>query len=64
MLVLLMACATSVDDPSAYDHPDAGALAPEFALLDVNQTSSSYDRDVAVSDQTGAVSAWYFGHST
>jgi len=34
---------------------------PDFSLLDVNETSSTYDAYVGPSDYLGQVSAWYFG---
>jgi len=37
---------------------------PDFALTDVNSTSTTYDTLVSPRDFLGEVSAWYFGHST
>jgi hypothetical protein len=34
---------------------------PDFSLLDVNETSSSYNTYVSPTDYLGQVSAWYFG---
>ena len=40
-----------------------GKRAPDFSLLDVNSTSTTYDEDVSPRDEVGRVSAWYFGHA-
>ena len=37
---------------------------PSFTLPDVNPASPTGGTVVAVTDQRGRVSAWYFGHST
>jgi hypothetical protein len=34
------------------------------ALLDVNETSPTFNKYVLSEDYKGMVSAWYFGHST
>lgn len=47
--------------PSA--HYDTGQVLPDFALEDVNPSSSSYGQAVAPSDFRAQVSAWYFGHA-
>ena len=39
-------------------------LVTDFALLDVNPTSSTYNQTVSPRDYLGQVSAWYFGHAT
>ena len=36
----------------------------DFALLDVNLTSETYNHQVSPRDYLGQVSAWYFGHAT
>lgn len=36
----------------------------DFALLDVNPTSSTYNQTISPRDYLGEVSAWYFGHAT
>ncbi len=36
----------------------------DFALLDVNPTSATFNQTVSPRDYLGQVSAWYFGHST
>jgi hypothetical protein len=41
--------------------PDAK---PDFSLTDVNPASDTSGRKVSPRDLQGAVSAWYFGHST
>ena len=43
---------------------DPGTLAANFALADVNPSSATGGQDVAVRDQMGKVSAWYFGVAT
>ena len=56
-----------------FRHMLAAATAPmaesvgrvaDFALLDVNLTSATYNQTVSPRDYLGQVSAWYFGHST
>ncbi|MEM7246031.1 MAG: hypothetical protein AAF533_11860 [Acidobacteriota bacterium] len=37
---------------------------PDFALIDVNETSTTAGRAVSPRDHLGKVSAWYFGHAT
>ena len=37
---------------------------PDFSLIDVNETSPTYNQSVSPRDFMGEVSAWYFGHST
>ena len=39
-------------------------IVPDFALLDTNPSSSSYDEPVSPRDFLQQMSAWYFGHST
>jgi len=36
----------------------------EGALLDVNDTSPTFNQYVLPEDYSGFISAWYFGHST
>lgn len=36
----------------------------DFGLMDVNESSSTYDQPVSPRDFVGEVSGWYFGHST
>ena len=44
---------------------EAGAQAmPDFALVDVNGTSSSYNQAVSPRDYLEQVSGWYFTYST
>lgn len=40
------------------------ATGPGFALVDVNPGSSRSGQTVQPADYLGAVSAWYFGHSS
>lgn len=37
---------------------------PDFALVDVNATSASYDQAVSPRDYLDQVSGWYFTQST
>ena len=37
---------------------------PDFALVDVNGTSSSYNQAISPSDYLEQVSGWYFTYST
>ena len=39
-------------------------IVPDFALVDVNSTSSTYDQSVSPRDYLQQVSGWYFGHAT
>ncbi len=43
---------------------DGAEIVPDFALLDVNPTSTTYDQMVSPRDYLGQVSAWYFGVSS
>ena len=43
--------------------PDTGVV-PDFALTDVNATSSTMGLDVSPRDHLGKISAWYFTRST
>ena len=43
---------------------EAPAQGADFALIDVNPTSSTYDQAVSPRDYSGDVSAWYFGYAT
>ena len=37
---------------------------PDFGLVDVNPTSSTYQQAVSPRDYLKQVSGWYFGHAT
>jgi len=41
-----------------------GSQVADFALLDVNPTSATYNTMVSPRDYQGQVSAWYFGYSS
>ena len=43
---------------------DESQQVADFALFDVNSTSSTYNQTVSPRDYLGQVSAWYFGHAT
>ena len=59
--VLLTACTWN----DGVTGPTAGpAAVVDFGLLDVNPTSARSGEIVSPRDYLGAVSAWYFGHST
>jgi hypothetical protein len=62
MIVLLPGC----DDDSPIAPPDTSGegLVPDFALRDVNATSSTFDEDVSPRHYLGRISAWYFGTAT
>ena len=60
LMSVAILCGCGDDDPAA---PPAG-LVPDFALMDVNPTSTTYDQAVSPRDYLQQVSAWYFGHST
>ena len=61
----VLACGCSDDDPV---DPGGGGLppgqVPDFALVDVNSTSATFDQSVSPRDYLQKVSAWYFGHAT
>lgn len=46
--------------PVAY----SGPIMPDFALQDVNTTSSTFGQPVSPRDYLQQVSGWYFGHAT
>jgi hypothetical protein len=39
-------------------------MVPDFALTDVNSTSSTYNQSVSPRDYLARASAWYFGLAT
>jgi hypothetical protein len=39
-------------------------IAPDFGLLDVNESSASFDEVVSPRDYLEKVSGWYFAHAT
>ena len=43
---------------------DMGAPLPDFELIDVNESSSTYDQSVSPRDLLGQVTGWYFGYAT
>lgn len=50
--------------PACSSHHDGPAAAPDFALLDVNPASATYDSMVSPRHHVGHVTAWYFGSAT
>jgi len=59
LVPLVAACSSSTTPPAA-----GGQAAPEFLLLDVNDTSPTSGQLVSPRQVTGNVSAWYFGSAT
>ena len=39
-------------------------IMPDFALVDVNSTSDTYNQSVSPRDYSQQISAWYFGHAS
>lgn len=39
-------------------------IVPDFTLIDSNQNSSQYEKEVSPRDYIGSISGWYFGHGT
>ncbi len=62
-IVLLMGLSACKSDSPTNIQPAPDPV-PDFALLDVNSTSDSYEQMVSPRDHLHQVSAWYFGHST
>ena len=50
--------------PAASPVAVGAAMVPDFALTDVNSTSSTYNQSVSPGDYLEQVSGWYFGHAT
>ena len=42
---------------------DNNEVAPDFALLDTNETSPTFGQSVSPRDYQHQLSAWYFGHA-
>ena len=42
----------------------SGDIVPDFALVDVNPSSSSFEQTLSPQNYLGQATAWYFGHST
>jgi len=57
LLLLLAACNSSSSTPGSDP-------APDFLLLDVNTTSTTYDQDVSPRDFLAMTSGFYFGAAT
>jgi hypothetical protein len=64
LLIAAVLIGCSDDDPAAPGDPLSGEAAPNFALLDVNETSPTFEQGVSPRDYLQKVSAWYFGHAT
>ncbi len=52
---------SSTSSGSAGQGGEAPSPMPDFSLLDVNETSITYNAYVSPVDYLGQVSAWYFG---
>ncbi len=64
-LLLPLAAAAVLLGGCGDDSPGDPVIAvPDFALVDVNPTSVTYDQAVSPRDYLQRVSAWYFGHAT
>lgn len=55
---------TSTGDTDTDTTGEPGELAPNWALVDVNPESATYEQTRARSDYAGQVSGWYFAHAT
>lgn len=64
MLASLLVAAGCGDDSPQKPREQAGDLAPDFALADVNPNSATLDSTLSPRDFLGKVSAWYFGQAT
>jgi len=62
--VLLLAVVLAAGCGSGGPPPVVIPLAPDFALLDVNPNSPSYDLPLSPRDRIGFVTGWYFGAAT
>ena len=58
-----LGCGGSGDNPAPTPLPTAQQAA-DFSLMDVNDTSSTYQASVSPRQYLNAVSAWYYGHAT
>lgn len=63
-LVSLAVLAAAVGCSGGGTTPAPDPRVPDFALLDVNSTSATFNQLVSPRDKVGKVSAWYFGHAT
>ena len=52
-----------VAPPDAEGEAAASQVA-DFQLLDVNETSSTFNQRISPRDYIGQVTGWYFGHAT
>lgn len=50
------------EDWGAFAAEGEGPPMPDFALIDVNQTSATYNQTVSPRDYLDQVTGWYFGH--
>ena len=61
MVGCLLACMLSYAGSPA---ESIAGMVPDFSLIDVNSTSSTYQQVVSPRDYLKQVSGWYFGHAT
>jgi hypothetical protein len=65
---LAAACGGSTNPDPGLGSPDASpgglAAAPDFALVDTNATSPTYQDAVSPRDMLQRVSGWYFTHAS
>ncbi|MFY0540927.1 hypothetical protein [Nannocystis pusilla] len=55
---------TTTGDTDTDTTGEPGGPAPDWALVDVNPNSATYEQTRARSDYAGQVSGWYFAHAT
>ncbi len=60
----MLAVGDPLGDGFSPEGENAAESVPDFALVDVNPTSSTYNQPVSPRDYLQEVSAWYFGHAT
>ena len=41
---------------------ELGFIVPEFALVDDNPNSATFEEEILPRDYLGSVTGWYFGH--
>ena len=59
LLLLSLACQSADPKPIWLNQ-----YLPDIGLVDVNQTSPSFEQTVSISSFAERSSVWYFGHST
>lgn len=56
--------ATTADETAGTDDGNEDQIVPDFALVDVNPTSATFEQAVSPRDYLEKVSGWYFTHAT